>query len=148
MALLRLTLALVVLCAACSDSHPTSPTRSTAASPRVDPTAQLPFPAVLGAARLYVSAEQPPSEAHSRMRSRYVLYDNGTFTLQYATSPILEYGGRYTESNGEVVFDWNGWSKAGPWGATAKITEESLTVRYNVIMQLTDFEDGVYLRVR
>jgi hypothetical protein len=54
---------------------------------------------------------------------------------------------RGVEANGLITFAWEGWSVAGPWGATGSITDDSLSVRYNVIMQLSDFEDGVYLRV-
>jgi len=46
-----------------------------------------------------------------------------------------EYRGRYTEANGDIVFDWEGWSVAGPWGAIG-------------IMRLSDFEDAVYVLVR
>jgi hypothetical protein len=76
-------------------------------------------------------------------QSRFVLYDNGAFVLQYA-SLGGEYRGGYTESNGIITFEWEGWSLAGPWGATGTLNSGSLTVRYNVIMQLTDFEDAVY----
>jgi len=78
-------------------------------------------------------------------KSRFVLYDNGAFALQY---PSLggEYRGGYTEANGVITFAWEGWSTAGPWGATATLKDGSLTVQYNFIMQLTDFEDAVYIR--
>ncbi len=59
----------------------------------------------------------------------------------------FEYPGRYTESDGTITFDWDGWSAAGPWGATATITAEVLTVRYNFIMEMTDFENAVYRRM-
>jgi hypothetical protein len=69
--------------------------------------------------------------------------DNGAFALQYASLGI-EYRGGYTESNGVITFQWEGWSVAGPWGATGTLKDGSLTVQYNLIMQLTDFEDAVY----
>ena len=50
------------------------------------------------------------------------------------------------ESNGTLVLDWEGWSVAGPWGETATLAGDSLTVQYNWIMTLTDFEDAVYVR--
>jgi hypothetical protein len=46
-----------------------------------------------------------------------------------------------------ITFDWEGWSAAGPWGATGSIRGDSLTVEFNLIMQLTDFEDAVYALV-
>jgi hypothetical protein len=50
-------------------------------------------------------------------------------------------------ADGVITFDWEGWSAAGPWGATGSIRGDSLTVEYNLIMQLTDFEDAVYALV-
>jgi hypothetical protein len=50
-------------------------------------------------------------------------------------------------ANGVITFEWEGWSVAGPWGATATISDDSLSVEYNLIMQLTDFEDAVYVLV-
>jgi hypothetical protein len=76
-------------------------------------------------------------------KSRFVLYANGAFALQYV-SLGLEYHGAYTESNGVINFAWEGSSIAGAWGATAALNDGSLTVRYNLIMQLSDFEDAVY----
>lgn len=74
-------------------------------------------------------------------QSRFVLYDDGAFVLQYPTG---EYRGGYTETNGAITFGWEGWSVAGPWGATGRIEDGLLTVNYNLIMQLTDFEDAIY----
>ena len=47
-----------------------------------------------------------------------------------------------------VVFDWDGRSVAGPWGAIGTLKGDSLTVQYNGIMQLSDFEDAVYALIR
>jgi hypothetical protein len=79
-------------------------------------------------------------------KSRFVLYDNGAFVLQFPSLGEGGYRGGYADANGVVVFEWEGWSVAGPWGATGTVTGDSLTVRYNQIMQLTDFEDAVYVR--
>lgn len=69
--------------------------------------------------------------------------DNGGFVLQYAGLGF-EYRGGYAETKGAIAFEWEGWSAAGPWGATGTLKGDSLTVQYNLIMQLTDFEDAVY----
>ena len=76
--------------------------------------------------------------------SRYVLYDDGTFALQ--SQGAFEYRGTYANSNGLITFQWEGWSRAGPWGATGSLNDDSLTVQYNFIMEMTDFENGVYLQ--
>jgi len=99
-------------------------------------------------ARIYVAVSSPYYTMHgSPLRSRYVLYADGTFALQYSSAnyPFFEYRGRYKDDNGSVTFEWEGWSTAGPWGATGVLREDSVTVRYNLVMQLSDFEDGVYL---
>jgi hypothetical protein len=76
-------------------------------------------------------------------QSRFVLYDTGGFALQYV-SLGGEYRGGYTESNGVITFAWEGWSTAGPWLATGTLKDGSLTVQYNFIMMMSDFEDAVY----
>jgi hypothetical protein len=77
-----------------------------------------------------------------------VLYDGGSFALQYSSSshPFFQYLGTYTEAAGSILFSWEGWSTAGPWGATGAVTEETLAVKFNLVMQLSDFEDAVYVR--
>jgi hypothetical protein len=78
--------------------------------------------------------------------SRFVLYDNGAFVLHYTNLGGPGYRGGYTEENGVITFQWEGWSVAGVWGATGTLNGNALTVQYNWIMQLTDFEDAVYAR--
>ncbi len=86
----------------------------------------------------------------SLLSSRYVLYDDGTFALQYSSAnyPFFEYRGTYSADNTNIIFHWEGWSVAGPWGATGTLTEDYLSVRYNLIMIHSDFEDGTYVRQR
>jgi hypothetical protein len=86
----------------------------------------------------------------SALASRYVLYDDGTFALQYSSAnfPFFEYLGLYEVDNGKITFSWEGWSVAGPWGAWGTLTDETLDVEYNLIMQMSDFENGRYTRQR
>jgi hypothetical protein len=79
-------------------------------------------------------------------RSRYVLYDNGAFALQYSDNGGFEYLGGYTAANGIITFKWDGWSTAGPWGATGTLKGDTLTVAYSEGMMMADFEDAVYLK--
>lgn len=129
---------LLTLATACS-SHgvPTAPTAPT--TPTATPSGPV-FSAILQPARVYLAAHSSPRP------SRYVLYGDGTFVLQYASGP--DYRGRYTEQNGIITFDWDGSSRAGPWGATGSIGDDTLSVRYNTIMVLSDFEDGVFVRTQ
>jgi hypothetical protein len=80
--------------------------------------------------------------------SRYVLYDNGTFSLQYSLAQwgLVEYKGRYSRADSLITFDWDGWSTMGPWGADGILRDDTLIVKYNLVMLLSDFEDGVYVR--
>ena len=45
-------------------------------------------------------------------------------------------------NNDVVIFTWERWSVAGPWEAQATLSRDVLSVRYNLIMPLTDFEDA------
>ena len=74
--------------------------------------------------------------------SRYVLHNSGTFSLQYA-SLGHEYVGTYTEENGRVTFRF---AADGRWDAVGTLNGDSLDVRYNVVMELSDFENAVYRR--
>jgi hypothetical protein len=59
---------------------------------------------------------------------------------------ISKYPGSYKQENNAIMFQWEGWSVAGPWGATGTLRGDTLTVVYNDIMVMTDFEDAVYLK--
>lgn len=115
---------------------------TTAPSAPVVPTPGPAFPTVGDTAQAYDRVSPSSWEG----ASRYVLYRNGNFSLQYATLGFFEYKGRYARTDSVVVFDWDGWSSAGPWGAEGVIAGDSLTVKYNDVMVWTDFEDGVYVR--
>jgi hypothetical protein len=79
--------------------------------------------------------------------SRYVIYGEGVFSLEYIRPDwgFFEYRGHYSRADSSIAFSFDGWSIAGPWLATGIVRRDSsIVVRYNVIMQLSDFEDGVY----
>ena len=139
---------LVVLSTACGSSAPSSPTAIPQPLPVAAPTALPPrtFPPLSGPSRTFVFDRELKYRVSDYTRkSSFVLYDNGAFVLRF--SGPGEYRGGYTVADGVITFDWEGWSAAGPWGATGSIRGDSLTVEYNLIMQLTDFEDAVYALV-
>ena len=71
-----------------------------------------------------------------------MLYNSGAFSLQYA-SLGGGYVGTYRQENGAITFRF----AADPrWDATGTLKGDSLEVRYNVIMELSDFENAVYRR--
>jgi hypothetical protein len=77
-----------------------------------------------------------------------VLYDDSTFALEFYDPRIgpFAYGGRYTRTNSQITFSWDGWSTAGPWGAQGTLRGDSLKVTYNLVMTWSDFIDGTYVR--
>jgi hypothetical protein len=78
---------------------------------------------------------------------RYVIYDDGTFSLQYLRPDwgFFEYPGRYRRADSLLTFDFNGANTAGSWeGHGILVGDSSLTVTYNVVMILDDFEEGTY----
>jgi hypothetical protein len=137
----------MLLSMACGRSALTAPTASSQTAP-AGPSTPAPspssFPPLSGLSRTFTfNRELTYHLTDYTKQSRFVLYDNGAFVLQYV-SLGGEYRGGYTESNGVITFQWEGWSIAGPWGATGMLKDGSLTVRYNLVMQLSDFEDAVY----
>jgi hypothetical protein len=135
---------LVVLSIACGRSTPTAPTASSQSPAVPSPSASPPtnFPALSGPSRTFAFDHELTYPVHDyTKRSRFVLYDNGAFALQYLDG---QYRGGYTESNGVITFQWEGWSSAGPWSATGTLRDGSMSVQYNLIMGLSDFEDAMY----
>jgi len=147
-ALLLAACALPVL-AGCSDfSKPVRP-----ADPGVTiqpPVVKPGFAPITRSGRIY-SAAPSLDDAYTRyhgasLLSRFVLYDDSTFALQFTSAKdgLFEYDGQFTRVESRIIFTWQGWSVAGPWGAEATLQGDSLTVSYNDIMQLTDFIGGTY----
>jgi hypothetical protein len=102
-----------------------------------------------GPSRTFIFASQLAYPVSNNTKnSRFVLYDNGAFVLEYVSLGELGYRGGYKDANGVLIFGWEGWSVAGSWGAIGTLQAEFLTVQYNLIMQHTDFEDAVYALMR
>src|SRR4029078_1075571 len=68
--------------------------------PRQDTAHPTSFPPVSGAVGVFyfLNPASYPVRGYTT-RSRYVLYDNGNFELQYADNGGLKYLGRYTGAN-------------------------------------------------
>ena len=77
---------------------------------------------------------------------QYLLYEDGTFALQYGGDFTGELRGRYSwgNTNSTINFDFD--ANRPQWKATGTINGNSLSVDYNFIMGLDGFEDGVYRR--
>ncbi len=98
------------------------------------------FPPVPAGALTYVRVSAEASGA----KSRYVLYEDSTFALQYLTTSFgfFEYTGRYARVNASISLDFD--ASRPQWQATATYQGDSLVVTYNLDMALSGFEDGVY----
>ena len=141
---------LVAFSTACGGDGPTSPGGPTPAPPSSVPTPASPapsFPPLSGPSRSFGFDRESSYRVSDYTReSRFVLYDNGAFVLEYPGRG--EYHGAYHETVGGLTFEWEGRSAAGPWGATGTLAGDLLTIRYNQIMELSDFENAVYARMR
>ena len=129
--------------AACGSSGPTSPTGINQPPAVPSPTPSVTnFPPLSGPSRTFVFDHEVSYPVHDyTKKSRFVLYDNGAFALQY-TSLSGEDPGAYKDANGVIAFEWQGGNS---WSATGILTADSLTVHYGVYMALSDFEDAVYV---
>ena len=104
------------------------------------PGAPAAFPPAPAGALTYVRVS---AEASGTV-SRYVLYEDSTFALQYVKESFgfFEYTGRYARVNASISLDFD--ANRPQWQATAIIRGDSLVVSYDLNMSLSDFEKGVY----
>jgi hypothetical protein len=140
-------LVLLAICIACGDSRPTAPTPLIAAPPTVVAVAESRFPPLSGPSRTFTfdRSLSYPVSAYTRA-SRFILYDNGALLLEYPSGGG-SYRGAYSQLDGALGFGWDGWS-AGVWGATGVLNGDALTVQFDSVMQLSDFENAVYTLTR
>jgi Tol biopolymer transport system component len=140
---------LAIVLAACSSDAPTDPRGRTPPTPVPIPAPLPPappssaFPDLTRAGVIYDRAT--PSSIPGQ--SRYVIYEDGTFSLQYLRPDwgFFEYPGRYLRADSVLTLDFKGASTAGPWQARGVLTaDSSLTVAYNDVMAMADFENGKY----
>ena len=141
--------ALVAFAVACMDTNgpPGSPTAPPAGQPT--PTPQSPYPPppdITGPAVLYVRASPSSYGSDAYLMS---LGADSAFVIELPNGPLSwGWAGRYERRDSVVIFHYNAWSAAGALGATGIVRGDTMFLKYNVIMQLTDFEDGMYVRSR
>ena len=135
--------ALLALSVACGSDGPAAPTGT---NPPPSPPAPVGFPPLTGPSRTFVFDHQlAMSVSDYTTQSRFVLYDNGAFALQFPTLGNGGYRGAYKVANGLIAFDWEHSTAAVEWTATGTFRGDSMTVEYNRVMLLTDFEDAEYV---
>jgi hypothetical protein len=99
---------LLVFSGACGSSGPTSPSGTSQPPSLPSPTAPLiTFPTLSGPSRTFMfdGELEYPVRDFTR-QSRFVLYDNGAFVLQYPSSSLGDgrYRGAYQAANGVMMF--------------------------------------------
>lgn len=79
--------------------------------------------------------------------ARYVFHEDGSFELQYIQRyrGVVQYDGDYSQRGSTIDFAFDVRSSAGPMEAIGILDGDYLEVKYNVVMFLTDFEDGLYV---
>ena len=116
--------ALTVLFAACSERQVSDP------QPQAGPTDSGPaapfvpvFPALAKPGQVYAEPQGLYANSGSQSVSRFVLYDDGTFELQFARgSAPLTFKGRYVRDASGVRFDWDDWETTDSWFAASTVT--------------------------
>jgi hypothetical protein len=143
----------VALVMACGDRGTLVETHAPAVStqPLARPAAPVPWvpaapvvAAFAGPANLY----QPLFGMHGSLFSRYMLYEDSTFSLQFESVAFgpFEYPGKFTRTDTLITFAFFAASTAGRWEAKGVLKGNALSVQYNLIMAMSDFIDGVYVR--
>jgi hypothetical protein len=109
------------------------------------------FPPLSGPSRTFIfsRAESYPVSDFTK-QSKFVLYDNGAFALQYPASQSGSglYRGAYKDESGNIMFlfEFQGRSVGEQWDdATGVLKGDSLTIQYDLLMQHSDFENAVYV---
>jgi hypothetical protein len=83
---------------------------------------------------------------HGSLVSRYVLYDDGRFAIQFSSGAFgpFEYKGSYLNASGQIHFLFDDANLGGAWEATGTRDGSQIRVAYNGIMIGADFNNGVY----
>ena len=86
----------------------------------------------------------------SSLPTRFVFFRDSTFHLQFSSHRygVFTYPGRYTRDPGVFTLRWETAINTLPWEATATVRGDTIDVRYNLNMIMSDFIDGPYVRVR
>lgn len=105
------------------------------------------------AATVYQERGDPASPASlgATRPSRYVLYADSTFELQFSSANrgLFGYSGRFFRPESGLLLTLSGWSPEGQWAAQGALIADTLRVTYAPNNFLTiSLSDGDYIRVR
>ena len=133
---------------ACTEPTATNPPGpATPLAPPVELPAVPAFPTLDKPGEVYLSPGGLYAFLGTSVSTRYVLYDDGTFAMQFVLpGKFYSLGGRYARTASLIDFFWDASTSVSPWSSTGTLTGDQLAVKYNVIMLAIDFEDGTYVR--
>ena len=144
---------LLVFYVACDAQRPTAPSPPPSSTPPTAPSPPAPpsGPPLSGPSTTY-RFDAPldyPVRSYTPT-SKYLLYNNSAFSLQYEGLPGVAYTGSYRQEDGRIIFDFAadglGSALGGP-DATGTLNGDLLEVRYSFEMRVgADFENAVYQR--
>jgi hypothetical protein len=85
----------------------------------------------------------------SSLPTRYVLFSDSTFQLQFASFRfgVVTSSGRYSRTSTTINFSWV-IGGGPPWDAVGTLRGDTLDIRYSLNMQMSDFIDGAYVLTR
>ena len=134
--------------------QPPAPPSAPPPTPQPSPVGSPPpFPAVSNASAIYVGPEHlyDVFKAYhgSSLPTRYVLFSDSTFRLQFASYRfgVVTYAGRYSRTDTAINFSWE-TGGGPPWDAVGTLRGDTLDIRYSINMLMSDFIDGAYVLTR
>jgi hypothetical protein len=145
-----IAISVLMLSMACGRPGPTSPSGqlppAPVATPSPTPRPPVEFPPASGPSRTFSFDRELayPVRDYTR-QSRFVLYDNGAFVLEYHGFP--GYRGRYRHADGvlQFLFIGSGRTVDEAWDdAIGTPNGDALAIEFELMMQHSDFENAVY----
>src|SRR5262245_53990291 len=138
---------LLVFCVACDAQRPTAPSPPPSSTP---PTAPPSGPPLSGPSTTYHFSAPLDRPVIYATTTKYMLYNNGAFSLRYDDAPGVAYTGSYRQEDGRILFDFGADGRGSVLGgpdATGTLNGALLEVRYSFEFRVgADFEDAVYQR--
>jgi hypothetical protein len=137
----------MVIAAACAE--PVAPGASPATAPLDQDLWSADFPEASGPGRIFNFSSRDRYPVSPRtIQSRFVLYDDSTFSLQFRGEPD-GYHGRYTEDGRDLsLVSMPPSPRFSAWRATGTLDGLVLTVRYWPEDHWLHLEDAVYTLAR
>ena len=143
---------LLVFYVACDAQRPTAPSPPPSSTPPTAPSPPAPpsGPPLSGPSTTYHFSAPLDRPVIYATTTKYVLYNNGAFSLRYDDAPGVAYSGSYRQEDGRVLFDFGADGRGSVLGgpdATGTLNGDLLEVRYSFEMRVgADFEEAVYQR--